>query len=152
MKDHNPSKSSRPPLTVCLFPWTCPQFVFKGLACVFVSVDMSRVFCLKLILPLNSDRFPFEERGPRAQATRLERNDGSTVTASGLSVTLGLNSHTPPSAVHTARCVPRRIACVRTDACVNGGVWPTFAGHRGNFKLQLQAAKCGSPICSRAPC
>ena len=45
--------------------------------------------------------------GRRAQATRLERNDGSTVTASGL----GLNSHTPPSAVHTARCVPRRIAC-----------------------------------------
>ena len=51
--------------------------------------------------------FPFEGRGQRAQATRLERNDGSTVTASGL----GLNSHTPPSAVHTARCVPRRIAC-----------------------------------------
>ena len=59
------------------------------------------------MLPLNSDRFPFEGRGQRAQATRLERNDGSTVTASGL----GLNSHTPPSAVHTARCVPRRIAC-----------------------------------------
>jgi hypothetical protein len=32
------------------------------------------------------------------------------VTASGL----GLNSHYTHLGVHTARCVPRRIACVRT--------------------------------------
>ncbi len=36
--------------------------------------------------------------------------------------------------------------CVRTAACVNGGVWHTFAGHPGNLKLQLQAANCESPI------
>ena len=52
---------------------------------------------------------PFRKEDAR-KATRLERNDGSTVTASGL----GLNSHYTHLGVHTARCVPRRIACVRT--------------------------------------
>jgi hypothetical protein len=46
--------------------------------------------------------------GRRAQATRLERNDGSTVTANGL----GLNSHTPPLADTT---LGRAHSTVRTS-------------------------------------
>ena len=55
-------------------------------------------------------RFRSKREDSARKATRLERNDGSTVTASGL----GLNSHYTHLGVHTARCVPRRIACVRT--------------------------------------
>ena len=145
------------PLSICLFARMVPEWFPvcnppKGSAFVCLREwfrNGSQYVCnprlrLRKTKPKPLQPFPFEERGQRAQATRLERNDGSTVTASGL----GLNSHTPPSAVLTARCVPRRIACrVLTDACVNGGgVWHTFAGHWGNLKLKLQAANCESPI------
>ena len=62
----------------------------------------------------------FEETGQRAQATRLERNDGSNVTASGL----GLNSHYTTlgrahSTVRTSQdCVPRTYRRMRERWCL----------------------------------
>ena len=62
----------------------------------------------------------FEPRGQRAQATRLERNDGSNVTASGL----GLNSHYTTlgrahSTVRTSQdCVPRTYRRMRERWCL----------------------------------